>query len=179
MMKDGFIFVVGGARSGKSTFAEQLGRRWAGPVTFVATAEAFDSDMANRIALHQASRPNNWSTLENPLHPAEAVKSAPKNHFVIIDCLTVWVGNMMHWGTTEAQILVNVQELVEVLVKHGSPSVVVSNEVGLGVHPETSLGREYRDTLGRVNSLVADRAHRTLFMSSGKACLLQDPMILV
>jgi adenosyl cobinamide kinase/adenosyl cobinamide phosphate guanylyltransferase len=179
MMKDGFVFVVGGARSGKSTFAEQLGRRWTGPVTFVATAEAFDSDMANRIEMHQASRPNNWSTLENPLHPAEAVKSIPKNHFVIIDCLTVWVGNMMHRGATEAQILVNAQELVEVLVNHGSPSVVVSNEVGLGVHPETSLGREYRDTLGRVNSLVAYRAHRTLFMSSGQAFLLQDPMGLV
>ena len=85
----------------------------------------------------------------------------------------------MHWGTTEAEILVNAQELAEVLVNHSSPSVVVSNEVGLGVHPETSMGREYRDTLGRVNSLVADRAHRTLFMSSGQAFLLQDPMSLV
>lgn len=179
MIQKGFVFVVGGARSGKSTFAEQLGRQWNGAVTFVATAEAFDDDMSHRIAMHQASRPDDWSTLESPLTPAASVAGAPADHFVIVDCLTVWVGNMMHRGVSEPQILLSAKELVEVLAKRSSPSVVVSNEVGLGIHPETSMGREYRDILGRVNGLVANEAQRALFMSAGRAFSLHDPMTLV
>jgi adenosyl cobinamide kinase/adenosyl cobinamide phosphate guanylyltransferase len=171
-------FLVGGARSGKSTLAVQLGERHDGPVTFVATAEAFDDDMRERVQRHRDERPPSWTTVECPVELAAAIRSVPADHFLIVDCLTVWLANLLVHVTSPTEILRYVDDLNEALrarAEAGGGAVVVSNEVGLGVHPETELGREYRDELGRVNQRVAAIADTTLFMVAGRALRLENP----
>ncbi|MCB1000981.1 MAG: bifunctional adenosylcobinamide kinase/adenosylcobinamide-phosphate guanylyltransferase [Acidimicrobiales bacterium] len=170
-------FLVGGARSGKSTLAVALGSRHDGPVTFVATAEAFDDDLRARIAAHRAERPG-WPTVEVPVELADAVRAAPHTAMLIVDCLTVWVGNLFHHRPTADDRVAAYDALLDALAARtarGAPTVVVSNEVGLGLHPDTSLGREYRDELGRLNQRVAAVATRSLLLVAGRALPLVDP----
>lgn len=175
-MRGALTFIVGGARSGKSTRAEQLAARGA-RVLYVATAEARDAEMRSRIAAHRASRPQHWDTLEEPLDLAGALRSVHHRYdTVLIDCLTLWVSNLLlldrQPGTaSEAEpedcILISTGELLDVC--EGSPAhwIVVSNEVGLGVVPPSPLGRAYRDALGRVNQAVAARAGEVCLMVAG------------
>ena len=166
--------VTGGARSGKSTYAVELGTRHSGPVVFVATAPPLDGDMEARIARHRAERPD-WPTVEEPHDVSNAVRSASADSMVIVDCVTLWVSNLMWRGDSDADVEAAARSLAEVL--HSTPAhvVLVTNEVGLGVHPETELGRRYRDLLGRVNQIVVGVADRALFMVSGRALILSDP----
>ena len=175
------ILITGGARSGKSTFAERLATQ-GGRVLFVATAEALDDDMAHRIATHQASRPKHWDTLEEPRSLAVALHATLCNaeaayDTVVIDCLTMWVSNLMllHEGNTkvEGRILAAATELLDVCDASSVRWIVVTNEVGLGVVPSSSLGRAYRDVLGRVNSLVASRSDKVYLMAAGLALELK------
>jgi adenosyl cobinamide kinase/adenosyl cobinamide phosphate guanylyltransferase len=168
-------FLVGGARSGKSTLAVEIGLRHSGPVVFLATAEAFDDDLRTRIARHRAERPD-WPTVEVPVELAAAVHDAPAESLVIVDCLTVWLGNLFHHLPSSQARSDAVTELVTVLGARTGPTVVVSNEVGLGLHPDTSLGREYRDDLGRLNQRVAAVAQRALLLVAGRALPLVDPL---
>jgi adenosyl cobinamide kinase/adenosyl cobinamide phosphate guanylyltransferase len=174
-------FLVGGARSGKSTLAVQLGERHDGPVTFVATAEPFDDDMRRRVQRHRDERPPSWTTVECPVELAAAIWAVPADHFLIVDCLTVWFANLLVHVTSPTEILRYIDDLSEAVRGRaggrgeGGGTVVVSNEVGLGVHPETELGREYRDELGRVNQQVAAIADTTLFMVAGRALRLENP----
>jgi adenosylcobinamide kinase / adenosylcobinamide-phosphate guanylyltransferase len=161
--------VIGGARSGKSALAVEMGRRHPGEVVFVATAEPFDDDMASRIERHRIDRPA-WPTVEAAHDLAAAVADIDDEAMVIVDCITVWVANELHHGAD-----VDVAPLVAVLSSRHGPSVVVTNEVGLGVHPETELGRHYRDELGRVNQTLAEAASTTLLMVAGRAMRLGDP----
>jgi adenosylcobinamide kinase / adenosylcobinamide-phosphate guanylyltransferase len=168
--------LLGGARSGKSHLAVEAALRTNRPVTFVATAEAFDADLSDRITRHRAERPS-WPTIEAPVDLAGALAAVPAPAFVIVDCITVWVGNLFHHephGDTRQQ---RYDDLLDVLAARRSENdvVVVSNEVGLGVHPDTSLARDYRDELGRVNQRLAALADRTLFLVAGKAVALADP----
>ena len=169
-------FLVGGARSGKSTLAVEIGRRHDGNVVVVATAEPFDDDLWARIAAHRDARPA-WPTIEEPLDLAAAVRGAPDGALLIVDCLTVWLGNVLHAGTTGSEIDVDTAttELVDALTRRPGPSVVVSNEVGLGLVPDSPLGREYRDELGRVNQAVAAAATTSLLLVAGRATVLRDP----
>jgi adenosylcobinamide kinase / adenosylcobinamide-phosphate guanylyltransferase len=162
-------FLVGGARSGKSTLAVEIGRRHDGDIVFVATAEAFDDDLRRRIERHRAGRPA-WPTIEAPLDLAGAVGSAPPDALVIIDCLTVWVGNVLHRGGTPA-----IGAVVDALVRRAGPAVLVSNEVGMGIHPQGELGRRFRDELGRINQVVAGVASTSLLLVAGRAIALRDP----
>ncbi len=165
-------FLVGGARSGKSTLAVQMGLRSGAPVTFVATAEPFDDDLRERVARHRAERPPLWTTVECPIALGDAVAAVPDAQFLIVDCLTVWLANLFqHEPSHDVHVAAAVQAL------HGRQgrTVVVSNEVGMGVHPETGLGRGYRDALGRVNQLVAAGADTTLLLVAGRAVRLDDP----
>lgn len=166
--------LIGGARSGKSALAVQMGIRHRGDVVFVATAEAFDDDMRSRIAAHRDERPS-WPTVEVPLHLAEALVTTPPTALVIVDCVTVWVGNLfMHVpGATERTS--SYDRLIEALAARSGPTIVVSNEVGLGLHPDTALGREYRDELGRLNQQIAGIAERSLLLVAGRAIPLNDP----
>ena len=182
-MKRELILITGGARAGKSAFAERLamqGER----VLFVATAEALDDDMARRIAAHKRSRPQEWDTLEEPRELASAIRTrlsaAPRDYeAVIVDCLTLWVSNLLlaHEGESDAEgrVLSAARELLDARASDTSNRmwIIVTNEVGLGVVPSSSLGRAYRDALGRVNSLVASRADKVYLMAAGLALELK------
>jgi adenosyl cobinamide kinase/adenosyl cobinamide phosphate guanylyltransferase len=162
-------FLIGGVRSGKSAFAVEIGRRHAGDVMFIATAEPFDDEMRSRISRHRDDRPD-WPTIETAVDLGAAVATAPGDPLLIVDCLTVWVGNELHHGGA-----VDADAVARALTARCGPSVVVTNEVGLGVHPETELGRRYRDELGRVNQVIAAVATTTLLMAAGRALRLGDP----
>ena len=169
----GFSLLVGGARSGKSDLAVRLGLAWPGDVIFLATASAGDADMEERIRRHQDERPDDWALIETPLCSADDVTIAPSESLLIVDCITMLAANLMFAGNDERQIDAHMAMLADALANRDGPSVVVSNEVGLGVHPETALGREYRDVLGRSNRRLAARAETTLFVSSGLVVPLQ------
>lgn len=171
------VVVTGGARSGKSTFAVDYGRRHAGPVVFVATAPSIDDDMRARIERHRAERPD-WPTFEEPCDIAPIVSSASAGSLVIVDCITLWVSNLMWRGDGDADVQRAAEALVSSATK-GATVLYVTNEVGLGVHPETELGRRYRDLLGRVNQTVVKAADHALFMVAGRALPLTDPGTLV
>lgn len=172
-------FLVGGARSGKSTLAVQLGEHFGGPVVFLATAEPFDHDMAQRVARHRDERPAHWTTVEEPVDIAAAIHSVPDSSMLIVDCLTVWLANLAVRVISPAEMLRSGHDMVEELRSRrgrgASPVVVVSNEVGLGIVPADADTRAYRDTLGRINQMVAAAADTTLFMAAGKAMRLDNP----
>jgi adenosylcobinamide kinase/adenosylcobinamide-phosphate guanylyltransferase len=169
--------VLGGARSGKSVFAERLARE-GGRVLFAASAEAKDDDMARRIAAHRARRPASWDTLEAPIDLAsELAEAADGYDTVLLDCLTVWVANLLlrrgPGPGAEAEAATAGRELLRAYEEGSAAWIVVSNEVGLGVVPPTELGRDYRDALGRVNQLVAQRADRVYLTVAGLATELK------
>ncbi len=167
-------FLVGGARSGKSTLAVEIAARHSGDVCFVATAEPFDDDLRERIEAHRRERPG-WPTVEAPVHLAAAVTDAPPDALVVVDCLTVWMGNLFHHLPEPADRAAAVDSFVAALSARRGPTVIVSNEVGAGLHPDTSLGRRYRDELGRLNQRVAAVSHRALLLVAGRAIPLVDP----
>ncbi|HEV8586875.1 MAG TPA: bifunctional adenosylcobinamide kinase/adenosylcobinamide-phosphate guanylyltransferase [Methylomirabilota bacterium] len=159
--------VLGGARSGKSRFA--LDRQPAGArVTFVATAHAGDPEMAERIARHRAERPAHWRTIEEPYELVPAVRHAcTAGDAVIVDCLSVWVANLMLRGDADDEIFKQAEMLEVALAPRPADVTLVSNEVGLGVHPSTEDGRHFRDLLGFVNQRLAAGADRVVFMLAG------------
>jgi adenosylcobinamide kinase/adenosylcobinamide-phosphate guanylyltransferase len=177
-MNKQLIFILGGARSGKSAFAERLARRGK-HVLFVATAEALDEDMQQRITIHRSRRPEGWDTLEEPVDLAEALQPLLDGYDVmLLDCLTLWVSNLLlryeEQPSAEKQILGRMQRLLDLYEKGSATWIVVSNEVGLGVVPPSSLGRAYRDALGRTNQTVASRADRVYLMAAGLALELKS-----
>ena len=168
------VFILGGARSGKSDFAQRIAQKSGGRVLFVATAEPGDDEMRNRIQKHIESRPTDWSTLEEPVDLETAIRSSSDGYdTLLIDCLTLWVSNFLinheQEANVESLILDKAKTLLELYECSSSTWVVVSNEVGLGLVPSYELGRAYRDALGRVNQLFAARADRVYFMVSGLA----------
>ncbi|HKB50777.1 MAG TPA: bifunctional adenosylcobinamide kinase/adenosylcobinamide-phosphate guanylyltransferase [Solirubrobacterales bacterium] len=165
--------LLGGARSGKSDLAVRIGRTWSQPVTFVATATAGDPDMAARIARHRAERPASWTCIEEPLDIAGALAECGDGG-VIVDCLTVWVANLLDSGSP-ATTLAAAERVAAVARSREAPTLAVSNEVGLGVHPSSVRGREFRDVLGRVNAIWAAAAEEALFLVAGRALAL-DPV---
>ena len=166
--------LLGGARSGKSDLAVRMARGWGGPVTLIATAEPFDADMTARIARHRSDRPVDWTVVEEPIDIGYALHNAPDDHLVLIDCLTVWVSTLMFRDYSEDDIHVRVATMLTVVTRRVTPTIFVSNEVGLGIHPETDLGRQYRDILGRVNQRVVAGTDRAFLMVAGRALPLLD-----
>jgi adenosylcobinamide kinase / adenosylcobinamide-phosphate guanylyltransferase len=154
--------VLGGARSGKSRFAEELIMRRPAPWTYLATAEALDDEMRERIAHHRSRRDARWTTVDVPLNLAG--KLAEMSGPVLIDCLTLWLSNVMLAGR---DIDAEGENLCAALASANGPVVAVSNEVGLGLVPETPLGRAFRDAQGRLNQRVAEAADRVIFMAAG------------
>jgi adenosylcobinamide kinase/adenosylcobinamide-phosphate guanylyltransferase len=154
--------VLGGARSGKSRYAEGLVMRAAPPWTYVATAEALDEEMRARIAHHRLRRDARWRTLEAPLDLVGAV--AQTSGPTLIDCLTLWLSNVLLAGRG---VQAESERLLAAMATAPGPLVAVSNEVGLGLVPETPLGRAFRDAQGRLNQTVAAVADRVIFMAAG------------
>lgn len=162
------ILVTGGARAGKSRWAEEEAVRLAGEeVAYIATAEARDDEMANRIAAHRASRPSGWATLEVPRRVPEALSTAPQG-LLLLDCLTLWVSNLLldHENAIET-VHRRVDALLEEARARPGTLLVVTNEVGLGIVPDNPLGRAYRDLLGWANTRVARDAERVVLMVAG------------
>lgn len=157
-------FLLGGARSGKSAHAERLITLLPSPWTYIATAQAFDAEMEERIALHRARRGDGWQTIESPRELARALQSAPPGRPVLVDCLTLWLSNAM---LADDDVEAETARLADVLGKPSGPWFVVSNEVGLSLVPETPLGRKFRDAQGRLNQHVAALADEVLFLVAG------------
>ena len=160
--------VLGGARSGKSRFAESLAK---GEKHYIATAQALDDEMRQRIALHQSQRGAGWTTHEAPLNLEETLAAIDgAGRFILVDCLTLWLSNsMLAERDTEAAAA----KLVAQLAKMTSRVVLVSNEVGLGLVPETRLGRDFRDAQGRLNQQVAAIADHVVFVAAGLPFVLK------
>lgn len=162
--------VLGGARSGKSAYAESLfGDR---PALYLATGQALDGEMAERIDHHRRRRGPGWSTLEEPLDLPESLDNVMRpERPVLVDCLTMWLSNLMLAGRDVDRA---VERLCEVLAAPAGPVVLVSNEVGLGLVPESRIGREFRDHQGRVNQRVAAICRRVVFVAAGLPLILKD-----
>jgi adenosyl cobinamide kinase/adenosyl cobinamide phosphate guanylyltransferase len=171
--------LLGGARSGKSALAQRLAGRWDGPVTVVATGQAGDAEMAERIARHRAARPAGWRTVEAPLELAAALAGAGGDACVVVDCLTLWVSNLLEEGLTDAAVEARAGAAAATAAARAAPTVAVSNEVGSGIVPADPLTRRYRDLLGQVNAAWAAAAERSLLLVAGRAVPLSDPLDLL
>lgn len=163
--------VLGGARSGKSLYAEQIIGE-GGPGLYLATAEGGDAEMAERIRLHRARRGPGWDTLEEPLDLAGAIaRSARPDRPILVDCLTLWLSNLMG---ADRDIEAAIGDLLAVVEHPGGAIVLVSNEVGFGIVPATPLGRIFRDHAGRLNQAVAAAAARVVLVTAGLPLVLKD-----
>ena len=160
------ILLLGGARSGKSATAVRLASESGLPVTFIATGEPGDDEMAARIARHRVERPAGWATVEAPRGLRAAVESVDEARFLVIDCLTLWVSNLLGDGRPDDQVVDESGQVARLLT--GKSAAVVSNEVGLGIVPTNELARRYRDVLGAVNANFAAAASRSLLMVAGR-----------
>lgn len=166
--------ILGGARAGKSSLAERLALAQANPVTVIATAEATDDDMQARIARHRADRPIGWRTVEEPVDLGRALSGVAPHECVVIDCLTLWTSNLM-LARPAGDPELEARHIAAMAAARAGATIVVSNEVGMGVHPETELGMTYRDLLGRVNAIWARAAERTILVVAGRVLELQAP----
>jgi len=171
--------LLGGARSGKSALAQRLAGRWDGPVTVVATGQARDAEMAERIARHRAARPAGWETVEEPLELAAALAACGRDTLVVVDCLTLWVSNLLGQGLTDAEVGARAGAAAATAAGRTAPTVAVSNEVGSGIVPADPLSRRYRDLLGQVNAVWAAAADHALLLVAGRALPLGDPLDLL
>lgn len=173
--------ILGGARSGKSSYAEKLAVELGPHVLYIATAEIGDEEMAQRIAAHRLARPPAWLTLEAPRNVGAALGQVDyQPDVLLLDCLTLLVSNIVLALESEPQEMIEaaVQTEIEILLaardRFDAPLIVVSNEVGLGLVPEYPLGRVYRDVLGRANQYLARQADRVLFMAAGLPLVIKD-----
>ena len=165
-------FITGGARSGKSRLALDLAEASGAPVAMIATAEARDDEMRERIAAHRRERPGTWRTVEEPLDLAGALRGLAAREFAIVDCLSLWVSNLLERsGAAAVEELAG--EAAALAARHAGGCVAVSNEVGMGIVPANALARSYRDVLGRVNAIWADAAGEALFAVSGRVLRLE------
>lgn len=168
------VLVTGGARSGKSRWAEREAARLGGAnVTYVATAEPRDAEMGRRIAAHRAERPAGWATMEEPLDVPRALTSAA-TEVVLLDCLTLWVSNLMSLDGDDAapapadeRLRAAMEALLTAAAARAGTLLIVTNEVGLGIVPDNELARTYRDLLGWANARIAAEADRVLLMVAG------------
>jgi adenosylcobinamide kinase/adenosylcobinamide-phosphate guanylyltransferase len=169
--------LLGGARSGKSELSTRMAASSDQPVVVVATAEGRDEEMADRIRRHRESRPPSWTTVEEPLALEPTTRALPPDAFVVVDCLSLWVSNAMEAGASEDEIVAEARAAATTLSGRSAPSVVVTNEVGLGIVPVNELARRYRDVLGRVNVAFADAATEAYLVVAGRALPLGQPSL--
>jgi adenosylcobinamide kinase/adenosylcobinamide-phosphate guanylyltransferase len=162
--------VLGGARSGKSRYAEAVTMAAPAPWIYVATAEPFDDEMRARIAEHKGRRGAEWQTVDAPTDLAGAIEDAPGDRAVLIDCLTLWLNNLMF---RKINIETAIDNLEAALAARQAPTVLVSNEVGFGIVPDNAEARRFRDLQGRVNQRVAAMAGRVILMVAGIPMLVK------
>jgi adenosylcobinamide kinase/adenosylcobinamide-phosphate guanylyltransferase len=159
------LLVLGGARSGKSAYAQRLAEAYGPERLYLATAGAGDEEMAARIARHQADRGRGWTTLEEPLEVAAALRAhARTGRVLVVDCLTIWLSNLMLAGRDPGAAVMALADAVGALA---GPAVLVSNEVGMGIVPDHKLGREFRDWQGRANREIGAACDGVIFVAAG------------
>lgn len=159
-------FVIGGARSGKSSFAQGLAEQQASDITLIVTAEILDAEMAQRVARHRAERPAHWSVVEAPVELPDAITTAcAAGNFVLVDCLTLWLSNVL--CTREHELQNRVDALCESVRAARGELVLVSNEVGWSIVPENALARRFRDEQGRLNQAIAAIADKVTLVAAG------------
>lgn len=165
------LLVLGGARSGKSRFAQARAEALPGELLYLATAQAFDDEMRERIARHRADRGPRWSTVETPIELAEAI-TAHSTHqtVVLVDCLTLWASNLM---LAERDTAAATAALVRAVSGSQGPVILVANEVGLGIVPDNALARRFRDVAGEINQAVAGTADSVIFVAAGLPLVLK------
>lgn len=168
-----YAFLTGGARSGKSAAAERRALAAHAPVTVIVTAEPGDDEMVARIARHRASRPPAWHTVEEPFDLCGAVHGVDATGFVLIDCLTLWLANVIE--RNDEAVVAEAGALADLLAGRPGDGVVVTNEVGDGIVPADPDTRRYRDLLGRVNGRLAARADEAFLVVAGRFVRLQEP----
>lgn len=171
-------FVLGGARSGKSAFAAELAKNYK-RVAYIATAQALDDEMAERIRIHKASRPDNWQVIEAPLDADGVIKDLNgKVDFVLFDCVTLYLSNLLiphhppfskgGWGDyKDVDILKKIDILCKACREISAHAAIVSNEVGLGIVPDNELSRRFRDLAGKANQIIAKEADEAYFLTAG------------
>jgi len=165
-------FVLGGARSGKSHYAQELAGKLSNRVLFVATGEALDEEMQARISQHKKARPETWRTLEIPTNIGKQIeRQVGDAQVVLVDCLSLLVSNLLgdepDYPKAETRALAEIDQLIACMGKLDASFIIVSNEVGMGLVPETKIGRIYRDLLGKVNQRIAQHANEVYFMVAG------------
>lgn len=170
----GLTLLVGGARSGKSDLAVRLANDWPGEVTFVATATAGDEEMVERIEKHRSDRPDHWRLIEEPTFGSHDVGDVADGDLLIVDCLTMLINELLFAGFNDRAVDAHMCELATELNGRSGPTMVVTNEVGLGIVPDNQLSRRYRDLLGRANRSMADRSRLAAFVVAGRALPLES-----
>jgi adenosylcobinamide kinase/adenosylcobinamide-phosphate guanylyltransferase len=166
------IFITGGARSGKSIFAEQTAHTFGAPLCYLATAQSLDDEMGQRIGKHQQRRGDAWQTIEEALQLAQTLTNNDgRFNLILVDCLTLWLSNLLlneELGEeTEARVMDEVQRLATALRGMRTPVIMVSNEVGMGIVPENRLARIFRDIAGQANQIIAAAADEAWLVASG------------
>jgi len=165
--------ILGGARSGKSAYAQSLAEGYSPERLYLATATSGDDEMAARIARHQADRGHGWTALEEPLEVAAALlKHARAGRVVVVDCLTLWLTNLMLAGRDPGPAVTTLAESIRALA---GPAILVSNEVGMGIVPDHKLGREFRDWQGRANREIGAACDAVIFIAAGLPLQLKPP----
>lgn len=163
--------ILGGARSGKSRLAEAMALSDGRPPVYIATAQAFDAEMGRRIAQHRLDRHPRFGLVEAPHALADAIRTAAApDKVVLVDCLTVWLGNLFHLADDIDRASL---DLLAALADANGPVILVSNEVGLGIVPENALARAFRDAQGRLNQAVAAAANRVVFVAAGLPLIIK------
>jgi len=168
------ILITGGSRSGKSTYAQRMAESISGDRTFIATCPVIDKEMEVRIRKHrEARRAGNWQTVEETIDLASAIQEASGGSVILIDCLTLWVNNLMYDAglqdgeISEEDIVVQCRKILDVCREISGTVIFVTNEVGMGIVPDNALSRRYRDLAGRCNQVMADGADAVVFIVSG------------
>jgi adenosylcobinamide kinase/adenosylcobinamide-phosphate guanylyltransferase len=162
-------FILGGARSGKSSYSLELAKKNKSKKTaFIATCQALDNEMEKRINIHKKTRPSSWKTFEEPMDVSGLLKNiGDKYEVIVLDCLTLLVSNLLLKNNKQKMIESEISKILSIMKKNNAENIIVSNEVGLGIVPENKLARDFRDIAGRVNQIVVEKSDKVFFMVSG------------
>jgi adenosylcobinamide kinase/adenosylcobinamide-phosphate guanylyltransferase len=167
-MRRRVVFLLGGARSGKSDLALGMLERGKGRRGYIATAEALDDEMAARIREHRRRRGPQWETIETPIDLPDALKKLASSHsFLLVDCLTLWLSNLLGRHKTDKPVLDRFEALIEAMREIKGKLILVSNEVGMGIVPDHPLGRRFRDLSGLMHQKVADASNEVYWVAAG------------
>lgn len=168
------IFILGGARSGKSSYAMNLAKSTGKRIVFIATCIPTDSEMKQRVRLHKKSRPATWKLVEEAVDIDSALRKAKTGcDAILIDCMGLFISNLMAVESSDKKIEEKARQVIEQIKKSASGVIVVSNEVGMGIVPDNPLARRFRDLLGRVNQMIAKEADKVITMYAGIATIIK------